>query len=387
MAEPSPLIAPPDALNGFRDFVAAFPALSSLAQLYRVRFVLDANVVLADLLWIGRRKKPEARSNLQEVLAAGTVVAYAPPQLELEVLRHLPRIAREANVPVEVLQTEWLAYRTRIRFRAVAEGERPAHVQDPDDLPYLYLRAEIGAEAIYSKDTDVVAMDAPVVGAEIILALRDYSRAASVDVSIKMGGTIAVVASGAVLVKLWEGVRRFFSAVGNLPPWVKWMLAGVVAAAVIHPTGRMWLRQVARSLPTRMRGSLDFLVPIVLEAMVEADRSRKASAAALERVHSKLAAPTAQPAWAFAMRVCLEEGNPLPVEEISRRVLHDGYVTRSSDFVGYMRKVLREREEFVETGDGRWSLSLASGKSACGAEPLPAAGDEHGTQEVRKWNH
>jgi hypothetical protein len=62
----------------------------------------------------------------------------------------------------------------------------------------------IGAEAIYSKDTDVVAMDAPVVGAEIILALRDYSRAASVDVSIKMGGTIVVVASGAVLVKLWE---------------------------------------------------------------------------------------------------------------------------------------------------------------------------------------
>jgi predicted nucleic acid-binding protein len=367
MAEPSPLIAPSDTLNSFRDLVAAFPALSSLAQLYRVRFVLDANVILADLRWIGRRTKPEARSSLQEVLAAGTVVAYAPPQLEVEVLRHLPRIARKANIPVEVLHTEWLAYRTHIRFRTPANGERPDHVQDADDLPYVYLRAEIGAEAIYSKDTDMVAMGAPVVGAEIILALRDYSRASSVDVSIKMGGAVVMVASGAVLVKLGAWVRGFFSMVGNLPPWIKWLLAGVVVAAVIHPTGRTWLRQLARSLPTQMRGSLDVLVPIVLRAMVEADRSRKASAAALERVHSGVAAPVPQPAWAYAMRVCLEEGTPLRVEEISRQVLHDGYVTRAKDFVGYMRKVLREREEFVEIGEDRWSLSLTNGKRAAPA--------------------
>jgi hypothetical protein len=44
------------------------------------------------------------------------------------------------------------------------------------------------------------------------------------------------------------------------------------------------------------------------------------------------------------------------MEEISRRVL-DGYRTRLSDLVGYIRKVLRERDAFVETADGLWSLA------------------------------
>ena len=160
-----------------------------------------------------------------------------------------------------------------------------------------------------------------------------------------------------MLLKLWEAVRELFRLMGELPAWIKWLLAGAVAAAVVHPTGRKWLSQVARGLPAQLQGFLNVLMPMVLQAMVEADRSRKASAAALQRVQGKLAPPSPRPAWAHAMRACLEEGAPLSVEEISRRVLHDGYRTRSSDFVGYMRKVLRERDEFVETADGLWSLA------------------------------
>jgi predicted nucleic acid-binding protein len=357
MSESTPLVAEVEALNTFREFVAEYPILSTITHLYRVRLVLDANVVLADLLWLARRKKPDARTGLQEVLAAGTVVAYAPPQLETEVLRHLPRIAKKSKVSIEVLQTEWLAYRAQIRFRTPAGGELPPHVQDPDDLPYLHLRAEIGAPAIYTEDSDVGAMHAPVVGAEIIVALRDYSRAASVEVSIKMGGAVVAVASGAVLVKLWEWTKAFFSGFGMLPTWIKWLLASAAVAAVIHPAGRTWLRQLTRGLPDGVGGTLKVLGPIVLQAMEAAEQSRKASAVALQRVHGTLAAPTPQPAWAHAMRTCLEEGSPLSVDEICRRVLQDGYVTRSSDFVGYMRKVLRRRGEFAETADGRWTLA------------------------------
>ena len=256
-----------------------------------------------------------------------------------------------------MLHTEWAAYRTQIRFRTAAEAEPPEYVQDPDDLPYLHLRAQLGAEAIYTKDTDLVAMRAPVVDAEIILALRDYSRAASLDVSIKMGGTMVVAASGGMLLVLWEGLRELFRALGELPAWMKWLLAGVVVAAAAHPTSRKWIGQVARGLPSQIQGFLDVVMPMVLQGMVEADRSRKASAAALQRVQRKLAPSRPRPAWAHAMRVCLEEGAPLSVEEIARRVLHDGYRTRTGDFVGYMRKVLRERHEFVETQGGLWVLA------------------------------
>jgi predicted nucleic acid-binding protein len=351
------IVAPAETLNSFRDMVASFPMLSTIAQLHRVRFVVDANVVLSDLRWLARRKNPEARTILQEVLAGGTVIAFAPPQLDAEVTRHLPRIAKKAKVAVEVLEAEWLAYRAQFRFRAPAEGERPAHVQDPDDLPYLYLRAEIGAEAIYTNDSDLVAMGAPVVGAEIVIALRDYTRASSIDVSIKMGGTVVAVASGAVLMKIWEGVKTLFAAVGQLPAWMKWLLAGVAVAAVLHPRSRALLQQAAQWVPDRTGAALKVLMPLVLQAAVTADRHRKLSSAALERVDAALPRPGTLPAWAHALRICREEGRPLGTEVIAERVLHDGYVTRSQDFTGYIRKVLREREEFVEDSSGAWSIA------------------------------
>ncbi len=358
------IVAPAETLNSFRDMVASFPMLSTIAQLHRVRFVVDANVVLSDLRWLARRKNPEARTILQEVLAAGTVIAFAPPQLDDEVTRHLPRIAQSAKVAVEVLEAEWVAYRAQFRFRSPAEGERPAHVQDPDDLPYLYLRAEIGAEAIYTNDSDLVAMGAPVVGTEIVIALRDYTRASSVDVSIRMGGTLVAVASGAVLMKIWEGVKTLFAAVGQLPAWARWLLAGVAVAAVLHPRSRALLQQTARWVPDRTGAALKVLMPLVLQAAVTADRHRKLSSAALERVDAALPRPGTLPAWAHALRICREEGRPLGAEVIAERVLHDGYVTRSQDFTGYIRKVLREREEFVEDSSGAWSIAPGAIRAA-----------------------
>ena len=123
-------------------------------------------------------------------------MAFAPPKLETEVRRHMPRVAREAKLTVAQLEAEWEIYRRAIRFRAPAEGEKPAWVQDPDDLPYVYLRAELGAEAIYTSDTDLKAMGAPVIGADIVVALRDYSRAASIVVSVNVGGTVVSLRSG-----------------------------------------------------------------------------------------------------------------------------------------------------------------------------------------------
>lgn len=345
-----------DALSSFRELITEYPLFSVLCQLYRVRFVVDANVILSDVRWLAKRRNPEARTHLQEVLAAGTVVAFAPDQLDAEVRRHIPRIARKEQVEVSRLEAEWAAYRTQIRFRTPMEGERPAWVQDPDDLPYMYLAAQIGAEAIYTHDSDLAAMGASVVGADVVIALRDYSRATSLEVTIKVGGAVVVLAGGIAFQKLWEWMRQFASALGRLPAWVKWVVAAAVVAAVVHPRGRLWIKQAAACLPDRLGTTLRAVGPLVGRLIVEADSAKKEAAAALKRAHL-VGRSTPQPVHVHALRICEEEGRPLRLEEMARRVLQDGYVTRARDFPSYLRRVLRARGEFVEAPKGYWGTA------------------------------
>src|SRR5206468_12856706 len=161
----------------------------------QVRIVLDASVILAELYWLaGTRNNPVARTALQEAIASGTVLAFAPLRLEREVREHLPRIAEQCHVTPDRLEQLWVEYKAAIRFHEPKE-ESPseaASVRDPDDLPYVYLCAQVGAAAVYSKDTDFAAMGAPLVTSDIILSLRDYARAATLEVSIKLGGVAAI---------------------------------------------------------------------------------------------------------------------------------------------------------------------------------------------------
>jgi predicted nucleic acid-binding protein len=343
-----------------RELVGAYPFLSQFCPAYRVRIVIDANVVLSDLHWLAKRDKPEARTRLQEVLAAGTVVAFAPHQLEAEVRRHMPRVARKAKVPVERLEEEWATYRTAIRFRTPAEGERPAWVQDPDDLPYLYLRTEIGAQAIYTFDPDLKAMGAPVIGADIMVALRDYSREASLEITIRVGGMVVVVTGVATVRAIWELLQQFIAAIAHLPRGAKLVIAGAVLGMLVHPRGRAMLHRWLAVIPARAGAILKLLVPRVGEALVKAADANHRARAALARAEPALGASKPQPLRIHALRVCMDEERPLSVDEMARLILRDGYVTRAKDFPRYLRRVLASRAEFTRSASGAWSLTATA---------------------------
>jgi predicted nucleic acid-binding protein len=343
-----------------REIVAAYPFLSAICRMYRVRVIVDANVVLSDLRWLARRKNPLARTNFQEVLAAGTVVAFAPPKLETEVRRHMPRVAREAKLTVAQLEAEWEIYRRAIRFRAPAEGEKPARVQDPDDLPYVYLRAELGAEAIYTSDTDLKAMGAPVIGADIVVALRDYSRAASIVVSVNVGGTVVFVAGAAVVSKVWDLLQQFIAAFSRLPRGVKLALAGAVLVMMVHPGSRNVLRALTSAIPARAGATLRLLAPLLGESFDNAAQAKRNADAALASVVPALGITEPQPLRVFALRVLLQKQKPMHVDEIARLVLQDGYVTRAKTFHRYLARVLASNPDFTRRGDGLWTLSAAA---------------------------
>jgi hypothetical protein len=62
-----------------------------------------------------------------------------------------------------------------------------------------------------------------------------------------------------------------------------------------------------------------------------------------------------------ARSICLVSKEPLSTLEIERRMRREDYSTRSQDFARYLRRLLRESEQFVEVARDVWSLEGSSG--------------------------
>jgi hypothetical protein len=109
-------------------------------------------------------------------------------------------------------------------------------------------------------------MGAPVIGADIVVALRDYSRAASIVVSVNVGGTVVFVAGAAVVSKVWELLQQFIAAFSRLHHGVKLALAGAVLVMMVHPGSRNVLRALTSAIPARAGDTLRLLAPLLGEA-------------------------------------------------------------------------------------------------------------------------
>ena len=100
----SPRFIPSDVLAA-RDFLQTHPSLQVVLPLFQISLILDANVIIAELIWLARtRRDPTARTALQEVIAARTVLPFAPRYLDHEVQGKIPEVSRDDNHEVEFLQ-------------------------------------------------------------------------------------------------------------------------------------------------------------------------------------------------------------------------------------------------------------------------------------------
>lgn len=349
---------PSDNLRFLREFVYCLPQLTPIiGELPQVRIVIDANVALAELIYrLKNRRDPEARTGLHEVIAAGTVIAYAPFALVREVETRIPQIAALKRIPQYRLHEEWIKFRTLLHFY---EPEAPVaplgpEVADPKDLPYRDLWAEIGARGVYSKDAHLPRMGAPLITVDVVIALRDYSRAASVDVGIKIGGVVAI----AVGVEFLRAIVAFSVAAGRgfyrLPTAVKVLIVALLTIAVAHPTSRKMIR-------TRLSAVLKELGEIALPLLTKASTSlsiaQRDKALRWETANTNLPAGKRQTAKTHLRAVCAAAKKPLNLFELERRVLAAGYVSRAKDFRAYLKRILHEDSRFVQVQPGCWVIS------------------------------
>ena len=241
------------------------------------RLVVDTNIVLSEVLWLAtKRINPAAKTELLETIEAETIDLYAPPTLLDEVERHIPLIAAKKGIDIQLLYVEWSIYKTKLKI-AVPDVEAVQILKngvDPDDAEFVALAQTIGAAGVISKDKHIGLMGGNQISVMCITHLRNYSRATSIEMNIKVNGVLFFNISIATIRGLFEGGKALINGIGKAPDWVKFaLLAGVVFVA-LHPGARA---TVANSLKAVLQGigeATPTIIALIAEAAVLAEKHK-----------------------------------------------------------------------------------------------------------------
>jgi hypothetical protein len=341
-----------------REVLSKTPEIQRLIaqQLVRIYAIVDANVVNGELRWrLGRRRDPQARSALEEALDSGVLVLIAPTFLKAEIEEHLPDIVAETGATLLEANREWEQFESKLRFYQPSLRVLVGEVIDPDDLPYKHASDELGLP-VYTRDPHLVEMGASVVWVCIDMALRNHARARSVTLGVTLGSTYSLTIGVEALRAASKLIKSLFDGFGRLPTWLQVAIAGALTAIVIHPKSRAKLSQIWECSCASVNGAKG---PLLDGFMKLADQIVTANAAADEtkrQIEAALPPVKKASAVVHARRICLLSQSPLPLAEIVRRMRNEGYVSRSKDSEGYLRRVLRKNRQFVEVSRGVWRL-------------------------------
>jgi len=359
-----------DTLLNLRSLLQGIPWLAPFArQLIRIELVIDANIVQEEIRWLLKRRNLAARSSLQEVIDSGVVVALAPQFLESEIEEHIDRIARETGRTTLEVWACWLEIRARIHLYQPASNAIEVSAIDPDDVPYKQVYDELGADGVYSRDSHLRKMSLPVIQGSPTIALREYARATSVSVGISVTSGLVLTISFASLRGAYLLVEKSLKAIGDFPMWLKIVMAGAIAAAIIHPKSRAKITETWHRFRTFVEATTPGLVnAIETMALQYLQHHETATQKHLEIVAALPPTRRRRSALQFARSICLISKVPLSAGEIASMMRSQGYETRSANLPLYIQRRMRESGQFIEFTPGRWGLpsgrpTFASGSS------------------------
>ncbi len=357
--KPARMTIPSDLLHTLVALHEEVPGFRQLLRdIIQIVIVVDASAVQWELRWrLCSRTNPTARTGLHEAIDSGVVIAVAPIFLKQEIEEHLPRIAADSGVNVDVANAEWQRVQSLIRFYApIGDGADFASV-DPEDSPYALTARELDADFVRTADGHFERMGVTVIGRDLDATLRDYARSTSIIVTVKLGSGYALTFS---IVAFAEMVRGIATVIRRLPPAVRVLLATSVAVVLLHPKSRAKVIDCAKHIWQRIREAKPLLIPILDEFFKYLNEARATSSATQKAIRSKLRVRGKQSALSHARLICLRSKEPLTADEIATRILANGYSSGSKNFAAYVRRLLREDARFVVNPDGLWTLRIAA---------------------------
>lgn len=255
--------------------------------------MLDTSAVLADIIWLARHSgDANLRTGLLEVVEAGTVTVYGPQKLEEEVEEHLPRISIECGISIEALRIQWTKYKPHLRIlKPLTEAQDIGQAAiDQNDIEFLAVADKVAAHGILSRDSDIHRMGGTQLGLDFVLCVRDYSRAAAIDIHLRCGGmSLAIVAVSAVFA-IVGAARTLIEGFTRLPPQIKVLLIATAIFLVIHPGSRARLARFFREFGNRISEATGYVAEQVAEASSIAEEQKRRATGYLGTATTMIAA-------------------------------------------------------------------------------------------------
>lgn len=334
-----------------------------LSQLVQFRFVVDSNIVLREVTWLAtERRQPDARTALQELVRSGTAILFAPVVLQDEIERHIPRRALELGISPEVLRNQWREYRPYLRFCANdSTVPQDMLIVDTDDLPFVVLWQEVGAAAVISSDRHISMMGASRIELDVVLRLRDYARAKSVETTIVVGGTCFVVSASMAMIKVSVLLGHILR---RLPRWVQGVLLACVAGLLLCPASRHKIITTLKRVLITCQEGLCQCQPVIEECLQILATASYEARTKLSAVNEAVQLTRHIPLRTIAYSVCLASDGPLQLHEVEKRVRMHGYRSKSKDFPAYLRRVLATDSRFLR-GPRGYSLTGQPSHHTC----------------------
>lgn len=263
----------------FRRWLDQNPALlQTIQQFAQFRVVVDANVVVQDL--IHKVKFPDrGNTALQELIQSSVLEVHAPRWLEQDLTSAISQVATRQELSEQQLWDCWPWYKEALIWNEEL-SDAPASAEiDPKDVPYVVLQKTIGAVGILSHDRHIKKMGGNQLTFEFIMTMRNYARASVVDVGIRVSGAmLGTVAIGVI--------RALFSAIATginrLPSWLKMALIIAAVVAVLHPRTRVWIAERWRSYSPAALNVWNEIEPILVKLGQMAQAKRIEADAHLE---------------------------------------------------------------------------------------------------------
>ena len=338
-------------------FMEALPVLREfMPNPLQLRLVADANRIHAELRWrLRKRRHPDHRSAIHEAIEAGVAVFLAPEYVKWEIEKYYASIAEDTGTTVAEVQQEWTQFQQFVGFYVPNARPLPSETYaDVKDFPYLATWRELDAQAIYTADPHLAAMGAAVVSVFVDTQLRDYARASTVEVAVRIGSSFSVIVGWESLRAMYRLLVQLIHVIRRLPPAAQAALVAAGTLAVLHPKSREAIRKGWNFLKSSKAISAlcNALVDLGVQAAVAEEKARSN----LDRLQAVLPARQKRPLVQHARSVCAAARSALTLEELERRIRRGGYESRSKTFRQYLRRVLLSDESFIEARPGRWSI-------------------------------
>jgi len=249
-----------------------------IGPIAQFKVVLDANIAVNDLVHKLKHEKVR-RTAIEEAVKSGTIELYAPTWLDEEMIGStIPQVAAKRGISEPALQSLWVSYKEQIIWDDTFTVPEDFDPRDGDakDVPYVALQESLLTAVILSEDKGIDRLGGTRTDLQFVMSVRDYARAASYVVGIRIGSALIGSISVGALV---QGIRGLGHLIGRMPDWAKIALLGVFVIAIAYPQSRHRIFNVLKSC-----GGLIGDVWPELERLIDLDAEKKKEAdTALEK--------------------------------------------------------------------------------------------------------